>query len=308
MAYRLDLGEPIGAELRRVATEELDAAADGLEAARARTRADAVPSARKSVKKTRALLRLVRPGLPADVFRREQDALRSAGGLLSGTRDADVLGRTVAGLAERFAGRVAASSFGGLRRAVVAQARAEGGAEDRSAEATAALRAIAARAADWPLEDVGGKALRRGAVRVHLAGAQRFKAARKAGGGEAMHDLRKRVKDRWYHERLLRDGWPAVAGAYADEAGRLGDLLGDEHDLAVLDERLARHGDGLRTRAALGEVRAMIAERRAELSDEALALAGRLLGEHPKAYGRRLALGLRGARAGAARDTEAAVA
>ena len=307
MSYRLDLDEPLGAELRRVAGEQLGSAVAGLESAGARDRADAVHGARKSVKKTRALLRLARPGLPGAVYREEQDALRAAGRLLSGTRDADVLGETIDGLAERFAGRMPASSFNGLRRAVTAQARAEVG-EEHAEDAVAALRAIAARAGAWPLGDVDAKALRRGAVRVHRAGAGRFKAARKAGGGEAMHDLRKRVKDRWYHERLLRDGWPAVSNAYADEAGRLGDLLGDEHDLAVLDERLAAHGAALRTRADLGAVRALIAERRAEMVAEALELGRHLYGESPKAFAQRIAVGLRGARAGELRETEAAVA
>ena len=299
MAYRIDLGAPLAAELRRVAADQLGSAVAGLEAAGARDRAAAVHGARKSVKKTRALLRLARPGLPGDVYRDEQDALRAAGRLLSGARDADVLGATVDALAERFAGRLPAPQFNGLRRAVVTQARADG-AEDRSAEAIAALRAIAARLAALPLDDVDAAALRKGAVRVQRAGRKRYKAARKAGGGDPLHELRKRVKDRWYHERLLRDGWPAVGKAYAGEADRLGELLGDEHDLAVLDERLARRGGELRTRADLDVVRALIAERRAELAAEALALGRRLYGEKPKAYGRRLAAGLRAADAVAA--------
>jgi len=299
MAYRIDLEAPLAAELRRVAADQLGSAVAGLEAAGARDRAAAVHGARKSVKKTRALLRLARPGLPGDVYRDEQDALRAAGRLLSGARDADVLGATVDALAERFAGRLPAPQFNGLRRAVVTQARADG-AEDRSEEAIAALRAIAARLAALPLDDVDAAALRKGAVRVQRAGAKRCKAARKAGGGDPLHELRKRAKDRWYHERLLRDGWPAIGKAYAGEADRLGELLGDEHDLAVLDERLALRSDELRTRADLDVVRALIAERRAELAAEALALGRRLYGEKPKAYGRRLAAGLRAADAVAA--------
>ena len=68
----------------------------------------------------------------------------------------------------------------------------------------------------------------------------------------------------------------------------------------MLDERLARRGGELRTRADLDVVRALIAERRAELAAEALALGRRLYGEKPKAYGRRLAAGLRAADAVAA--------
>jgi hypothetical protein len=46
------------------------------------------------------------------------------------------------------------------------------------------------------------------------------------------------VKDLWYQERLLKPAWPAALGAQADEAHALSDLLGDDHDLAVLGEHL----------------------------------------------------------------------
>ena len=297
MAYRIDLEAPLAAELRRLAADQLGSAVAGLEAAGARDRAAAVHGARKSVKKTRALLRLARPGLPGDVYRDEQDALRAAGRLLSGARDADVLGATVDALAERFAGRMPAP-----RRSTGCGARSSRR-PARTARRTAAPRRsprCARSRRGWPRcrsTTSTPTALRAGAVRVQRAGRKRYKAALKAGGGDPLHELRKRAKDRWYHERLLRDGWPAVGKAYAGEADRLGELLGDEHDLAVLDERLARRGGELRTRADLGAVRALIAARRTELAAEALALGGHLYGEKPKAYGRRLAVGLRAARA-----------
>ena len=58
--------------------------------------------ARKDLKKTRALLRLVRPALPGKVYRRENRELRDIARALSSTRDADVLVAVVDGLHKRY--------------------------------------------------------------------------------------------------------------------------------------------------------------------------------------------------------------
>ena len=62
------------------------------------------------------------------------------------------------------------------------------------------------------------------------------------------HDWRKRAKDVWYQLRLLQDTWPDVMKAMAGQASQLSDLLGDDHDLAVLSTKL--EGDQPPTDAA----------------------------------------------------------
>src|SRR5919109_184691 len=104
-----------GSGVRRIATEQLGSAIRRLSDAEGDDRAEAVHDARKSVKKARALLRLVRPGLDSSAYRAEMDALRDAGRLLSGTRNADVLLATIDTLAARYAGHLPATAFGELR-------------------------------------------------------------------------------------------------------------------------------------------------------------------------------------------------
>src|SRR5262245_3310108 len=89
MAYRLSFADDVASSVRSCAREQLAGAAEQLE------RADgdpvkAVHEARKHLKKTRALLRLVRPALGREAYRSENDALRDTGLALSGARDADV--------------------------------------------------------------------------------------------------------------------------------------------------------------------------------------------------------------------------
>ena len=295
MAFRLDLTEALGEEARRAVAEQLEEAIAGLEDGAG----DAVHSARKGVKKARAVLRLVRPALPRNLYRGEQRALRDAGGLLSGTRDAEVMRATAKALAEHGAGRLPAAGFEGLH-AALAELEPAGLADDDDAvddpvgTAIEELGDVLARVPGWPLDGCGLGDLRAGAARTYADGVVAWEAARGTDDVELLHDWRKRVKDLWYQHRLLRDAWPVVLTAFSDAADALGELLGDEHDLAVLAERL----DGLELPPAADvEVLAeLMGERREQLRAEAFALGERLYAERPAAYERRLTIYLRAAR------------
>jgi hypothetical protein len=60
-------------------------------------------------------------------------------------------------------------------------------------------------------------------------------------------NIRANQEYHWYHLRLLRVIWPAQMKGLAAEASRHADLLGDDHDLAVLRMTLAHDGDTLGT-------------------------------------------------------------
>jgi CHAD domain-containing protein len=283
MSYRLKITEPLDDEVQRVAHEQLGNAVAGLRDDTA-DRVAAVHGARKSIKKTRALVRLARPALPANVRRTENAALRDAGRLLSGTRDADVLRATLGDLAEREVGRVSQGSIALaqeiLDRRVQEGADADGGGDTRGPAAAAAdaLEAVAGRVDDWPLDDADAADLCKGAVEAYGRGRAALEDVRRDPSVEALHEWRKRVKDLWYHQRLLRGLWPAVLKAQAAETKRLSEDLGDDHDLAMLAAAL---GDD----AELGP---LIAERRGELQAHALELGKRIYAESPKAVRRRL--------------------
>ncbi len=295
MAFRLDLTESLGDEARRAVAEQLDEAIAGLEEGAG----DAVHSARKGVKKARAVLRLVRPALPGNLYRGEQRALRDAGRLLSGTRDAEVLRNTAKALAEHFAGRLPAAGFEGLHAALAelepgGLAAAGDVVDDPVGTAIEELGEVLARVPSWPLDGCGLGDIRAGAARTYSDGEAAWRAARGSDDVELLHDWRKRVKDLWYQHRLLRDAWPLVLTAFSDAADALGELLGDEHDLAVLAERL--HGLDLPPATDVEVLAELIGERRAQLRAGAFALGERLYAERPAAYERRLTAYLRAAR------------
>jgi len=185
--------------------------------------------------------------------------------------------------------RRAAAQFAALRAALAsaaAEARADEG-DAAAADAVATLDAVAARVGDWPLERCDHDTLVHGATRAYRRGRAALAAVEKAPSVERLHDLRKRVKDLWYHGRLLEEAWPRVVKAQSRAAHDLADLLGDDHDLAVLAERVER---GVPTDAPIDDdaVLGLIARRRVELQAEAMPIARRLYAEPPKAFRARL--------------------
>ena len=100
-----------------------------------------------------------------------------------------------------------------------------------------------------------------------------------------LHAWRKRVKDLWYHVRLLEPLSPGALHGYAGEAHHLSDLLGEDHDLAVLRETLLADGA---VPADLDSVVTLIDHRREQLQAEALQVGARLYVEKPKAFRRRI--------------------
>jgi CHAD domain-containing protein len=285
MSYRLDLTAPVPDALRAVLVERLEHAHDALLDADPDAAATAVHGARKDIKKARALLRLARPDLPKATYRSENEALRDIARSLTAAREADVLAETFELVATRLVGRVPELELDALRIRVAELAASwrpteETGDSGAIPEQTVgALAAAARRARTLELDRCDTDTLVAGSVRAYARGRQALTVARHDTTADHLHDWRKRAKDLWYHQRLLRDAWPEVLKAQADAADRLTKLLGDDHDLAQLAEHLPDEP----------EVLEAIAELRAELQADAWHLGRRLYAEKPKAFGRRLA-------------------
>lgn len=289
MSYRLDsLVLDIPGALRRCAAEQLADAGRQLREERAVDPVEAVHDARKDLKKARSLLRLARPGLPKEAYRAENDAMRDVARRLSDVRDADVMVETADALAKRFAGALPKRALPIVRRRFVLAARRSRAAADEaiSEDLLGELAAIEARAAEWPLEDCDRGVLRAGATVAYARGRDRLAIAEADPSVFNLHEWRKRVKDLWYHARLLEGAFPALLEAYGEAAHALSDLLGDDHDLAVLVDRIA---EGTWPPSVDGPALIGLAhQRRAELQTEAFALGHKIYAERPKAFSRRL--------------------
>jgi CHAD domain-containing protein len=239
MPYRLDLNESVPDGVRRIAREELESAAGSLAQAKAANRDEAIHEARKSLKKVRALLRLMRPEVEA-IFRAENQRLRNAGRRLSRFRDAGVLIETFDDLRERYREDLGRRKLASIRRALVAAKRQQEsrGVAGRLEGVSTTLRAAARRVDRWPLKAAGFEAIAPGLGKTFRQGRRRLATAREQGRAEDFHEWRKRVKDHWYHVRLLQDLKADELVEYEKTLHDLETWLGDDHNLVLLHDRL----------------------------------------------------------------------
>jgi CHAD domain-containing protein len=282
MPYRFKRKEDVTEGLRRIVVEQSSKAGCELSADNGVIH-DGIHDARKSFKKIRSLLRLVKKDLGKDRYKAENQWFRAAKKRLSAARDAEAMIETFDALAERFPGVGECRSLRPLRASLQERRRRIADQEvdlERAASATAeGLLQVEDRSGSWRLSREGFAAIRPGLERRYGAGRKAMEKAYSKPTDARFHEWRKRVKDHWYHCRLLRRIWPEQMSARIDELKRLSDLLGDDHDLAVLREVLDQEGRELAGDTA---TIACLAERRqGELRAQARDLGERLYAKAP---------------------------
>jgi len=286
-AYRLKTKETPPAGMRRIALGRVDSAMDRLAGDGDEDFAVAIHGSRKDLKKLRALLRLIRKELGEELFQAENRSYRDAGRLLAGSRDAEVRLETLRALRSRYGAELTGDAAERWEEALERKRNEMTAAADESTgeieEAVQTIEAGRGRISEWPLKTDSWKLVAPGLATAYAKGRRAMKRTLTDPSAENVHEWRKRAKDLWYQLRIVREAWPGLLEAAADQAHELTDLLGDHHDLAVLREDLAsRDGDTQKTFEPL------MLRRQEELLDSALELGRRLYAEKPKAFRRRL--------------------
>jgi CHAD domain-containing protein len=281
--FRLGEGEPVSDGLRRVACGQLEMAIERLEGRTDEQLGTAVHETRKSLKRLRATVRLARDELGDEVYRRENSAFREASRRLAGARDSRVLLETLDALTGRYLDGVP-GRFQGFRRTLVGQHGAaqrqlrEGAAV---AEARSELRAARARVGDWHLEGEGLAAVAPGFRRIYRRGRRAYRVVCGEPSTENLHELRKRTKDLWYAAQIVRPASPKKMRRIARRAHTLSNLIGEDHDLAILGQRAGERRDRFAGETAVGELVRLIEHRRDELRREAMEIGRRLFAKKP---------------------------
>lgn len=242
----------------------------------------AIHDARKELKKARAALRLLRPMLGEKRYRAENLALRDAGRLLAPLRDAKALLEALERFARREGKRIDVRRLGRVRaqlRKELAAARRRF--HPRSREVSEARRIVklhreriaVATDQETLASDVG-----EGLRKLYR---QARKAARRlpkdASAGE-LHEWRKRVKVLRNAAAALEEPTFGRGNRAVAQAGKIGDLLGEDHDLVLLCEALP----------ANQEMQDLIAARRAKLQRRARRLGKKLFEPKPKRFVQRM--------------------
>lgn len=284
MAYRFARDDATAERaLRRIASEQIDWAVQAIDAA-ATGSVDTVHEIRKSCKKIRGLLRLVRPAFAP--YADENAAFRDIARSISGLRDASVLTGSYDAVMAAYGDRVDRRALGVIRRRLTLGHKAQAAAQDPSALlAQCSDRMVEAgqRARAWRLDGDGFDAIGGGLEKTYRRARKAMRKTQKTPTPERFHDWRKRCKYHWYHARLLQPIWPGPMKAHIACAHELGDLLGEYHDLAMLLDALAAQSSRFDDAGRIAVMTGLVRKRQAVLATRTFALGTRLLAEPPSA-------------------------
>jgi len=283
MAYHFKHDESVERGVQRCAREQLDKAVGEVDDP-SLDRAEAVHQVRKRMKKLRGLVRLVRPAL-GEQYKPLNARFRDVAGRLGNLRDADVMLETFDRVVERSPVPQASDHYAALRAALTGRRRelheqfgdidaVIGAARDDLADAREQV-------ADWSLDEIGYDAAAGGLKKTYKRARGAMDEALNDPTDEQLHEWRKRAKYHWHHVRLLEHVWDRPMKARRKAAKTLTDLLGDDHDLAVLTEALKEMADRFND----NRVDQFVDEattRRAELRADALPVGAKLFAEKPK--------------------------
>jgi CHAD domain-containing protein len=294
-SLQLGASEPLGTGVKRVTMDQLERAASGFFHGDPSV-GGAVHESRKSIKRVRALLRLVRGELPDHIFDFENKSLRDTARLVADIRAAQGVLDAASSIQDLYGDLLADGTFLELRQRL---SRRRDLTELRAVEdpnlvgrVVRSLERAYHRFQSWPTDpeaqEVYGLGIRDSfdAVRLGLSGTYNtgrqgmVRAYRRSAPGD-FHEWRKRVKDMRHQMEFLAPLWPEVVVGTAMTLERLGDILGDDNDMAELMKLLDGRADLCPDPRERSLFRALANQRRNELQVAAEILGRRVYAEKP---------------------------
>ncbi len=288
--------EPVNSGLRRASIERIERSIDLLNDV-SEEPVRAVHQSRVNMKRLRAVLRMIRPVVGDEVYKRENRCFRNVSRQLSGLRDATVMLQTFDVLLRDRDEQPDAEAIQAIRAgmehdlcAAAVQSEPEPQVDQHAHRRTVVFRILAdlaearIRAQYWPIPDDDFKVLA-GGLRTTYQEARRLagKAAR-SNGSRICHEWRKQAKYLLYQTRLLVKTWPAMIKAYRESLDELADCLGEHHDLTLLRRQINSRDDSEVHQEAVDQLNEIIEKRLDNLLLQARVLGRRLFVESPSQF------------------------
>jgi CHAD domain-containing protein len=286
MPYRLKASESVPEGIKRIVVEELDSATEQLSRNDHKGRDEAIHEARKSVKKIRGALRLVEFEL-GPTYRKENKRLRELGRKLSELRDAAAIIETFHNVVQKHKDSLQENTLSSIRQALEKskhETEQNLNIDQVMKSAIATVGATGKRVKNWPLKSDGFRAIAPGLRTTFRRGRKVMAAAQKDPRPENYHTWRKRVKDHWYHVRLLENVWTEVMRAHEASLKDLETWLGDDHNLVVLREKLETKPEAYGDQKDIELFLTLAGEYQKELREKAMSLGQRVYEEKPRQF------------------------
>ncbi len=283
MAYRLSKNKSVEKSVRKIALEQIDKAIGEIKDKNL-DHHEKVHQVRKRCKKLRALIRLVRPKFKD--YSIENAVLRDAARQLSFIRDAQSIIESLDRLSEHFQPHIDNKVFTSIRKELIARRKHfvenKGDLDQELEQFHAEMKEIRRRCRKWQIEGTNFTSIAGGLRKTYRRGRKALDKACETPTTENFHEWRKRVKYHWYQSRLLRQIWPGMMRARRTTANDLANLLGDDHDMAILGETLRDDFKDFSGKNRLEEIFGLIERRRRELQNAARPLGEWLYAENGK--------------------------
>lgn len=288
MAYRFKAKESVPDGIRRIVCEEVESAVAQLtnHTANHRKRDEAIHESRKSIKKIRGALRLIQPEL-GQMYRKENGRLGETGQHLSELRDAGAIMEVFDGVINNYRHQLKPEAARAVRRGLLKnkqETERRLKVDSVVRQAVAALRAIGKDVEKWPLHTDGFEAIATGFKKRYSRGQRAMGVARSDPTPENFHEWRKRVKDHWYHVKLLESAWTEMLKARESALDDLQTWLGDDHNLVVLREKLDANPEQYGGPENVQLFAAVMQEYGNELREKSLVLGAKIYEQKPKLF------------------------
>jgi CHAD domain-containing protein len=245
-----------------------------------------VHDARRQLKRSRGVMRLVKDELGGKRFARTNRRLRDASRPLSDLRDAKVLIDTLDDLCNKDG--IPSGLCTKIRLALEGRRRRvrERILKDRGTRQTMGkmLRKASRSIARGSPTHRGWKSIAGGLSRTYRYGRAAMESAIRDGSDDALHESRKRTKDLLYAAEFIVRARPQSIQPIIDQAHALTNLLGDDHDLTVLQTVIDKELDLRLSSVRRNQIKRLIAQRRKDMQRQAQDLGQRLYAQSEDAF------------------------
>lgn len=246
---------------------------------------EAIHSARQCCKKLRAMLRLMRPQIGDKRYGKENRLIRDLARPLTEIRDAKVLleefNKLVEDLPEDLEASLVTTWRDGLQDHYQ---RVRSHVVERSQvipRIRKGLKRGSQAAAGWHIGKQGWGAVQAGLKQTYAHGQRALDAAERSLTTDSLHEWRKQAKYLWYQLKAIRPVWKEIKHDLGGQLEQLADLLGEDHDLAMLGLHLAGQPDESKSNIPLQDLLYSIDAKREELESRAFTLGRQIYRESP---------------------------
>jgi adenylate cyclase len=287
--FYLKRTESIPQGLKRIVSEEFAAIIEQLKQYE-HSLDESVHNARKSIKKLRAIVRLMSP-LGDSNFLQENDTLRDISRKLSEIRDAQAILEAFDDLIADYSSELNGSMLENIRQALIAQKTGRKNDFDSDQiipKLIKELQDIYGRADDWPYSMASANLLAKGLEKSFRRGRHQFYEIKDSNNAVILHEWRKRTKDLRYQLNLLQQLWPDVFKGYLKSIKKLEQLLGQDHNLVVLHDLTREMANLTDFSQDSRQLLPIIALEQRALRKKAKRLGERIYNEKPKQWKQRI--------------------